>query len=108
MSERGGLSSTIHGTPSSPASQISASHLGSGQMAYKTRIFGRMEKRLPIAIVVRLTHAQDQPVNGAEVTYTDNVSAHGPRVVSNPPCQPGEVAQVTSLKDAITVPRKVV
>ncbi len=42
-----------------------------------------MEKRLPIAIVVRLAHVLDPPRNGAEVTYTDNVSAHGARVVSN-------------------------
>jgi len=67
-----------------------------------------MEKRIPIAIVVRLTHAQDQPVNGAELTYTDNVSAHGARVVSNRPWQPGEVVQVTSLKDEITIRGKVV
>jgi hypothetical protein len=77
-------------------------------MAYKTRFVGRMEKRLPIAIVVRLTHTQDQPANGAEVTYTDNVSSHGARVVSNRPWQPGEVAQVTSLKDEITIRGKVV
>jgi hypothetical protein len=77
-------------------------------MAYKTRFVGRMEKRLPIAIVVRLTQAQDQPANGTEVTYTDNVSSHGARVVSNRPWEPGEVAQVTSLKDEITIRGKVV
>ena len=77
-------------------------------MAYKIRFVGRMEKRLPIAIVVRLTHAQDQPANGAEVTYTDNVSSHGARVVSNRPWEPGEVAQVTSVKDEITIRGKVV
>ncbi len=67
-----------------------------------------MEKRLPIAIVVRLTHAQDQPANGAELAYTDNVSAHGARVVSGRPWQTGEAAQVTSLKDEITIRGKVV
>jgi hypothetical protein len=67
-----------------------------------------MEKRIPIAIVVRLTHAQDQPVNGAELTYTDNVSAHGVRVVSSRSWQTGEVAQVTSLKDETTLSGKVV
>jgi hypothetical protein len=62
-----------------------------------------MEKRIPVAIVVHLTHAQDQSSNGTELTYTDNVSAHGARVISNRPWQPGEAAQVTSLKDEITI-----
>jgi hypothetical protein len=66
-----------------------------------------MEKRLPIAIVVRLAHALDPPKNGAEMTYTDNVSAHGARVVSNRPWQTGDVARVTSLKDDSTLLGKV-
>lgn len=66
-----------------------------------------MEKRTPIAIVVRLTHAQDQQASEAELTYTDNVSAHGARVVSSSSWQIGEVAQVTSLKDEITISGKV-
>jgi hypothetical protein len=77
-------------------------------MGSKSRLDGRMEKRLPIAIVVRLAHAHDQPANGAERTCTDNVSAHGARVVSSRPWQPGELAQVTSLKDEITILGKVV
>lgn len=68
-------------------------------MASDTSISGRMEKRLPIAIVVRLAHVLNPPKNGAEMTYTDNVSAHGARVVSNRPWEKGEVARVTSLKD---------
>lgn len=80
----------------------------SGQMAYKSSFDGRMEKRLPIAIVVRLTHAQDQPVNGAEQTYTDNVSARGARVVSHRPWAAGDVVTVTSLKDEIAIRAKVV
>jgi hypothetical protein len=67
-----------------------------------------MEKRLPIAIVVRLAHAQDQPVNGAEVTYTDNISAHGARVVSRRSWQAGDLAQLTSLKDESTIRGRVV
>jgi PilZ domain-containing protein len=77
-------------------------------MASKSIFVGRLEKRLPIAVVVRLMHAQDQPVDGAELTYTDNVSAHGARVVSSRPLQTGEVVQVTPLKDEITIRGKVV
>jgi hypothetical protein len=77
-------------------------------MAYKTRIVGRMEKRLPIAIVVRLAREQDQPANGAELTYTDNVSAHGACVVSRQAWKPGDRATVTALKDETAVRAKVV
>jgi len=65
-----------------------------------------MEKRLPIAIVVHLKQAQS--VNGTEVTYTDNISAHGACVVSKRPWLPGEVAEVKSLKDQVTLRGKVV
>lgn len=67
-----------------------------------------MEKRLPIAIVVRLTHAQDPPVNGTELTYTDNISARGARVFSDHPWKAGDVAQMTSLKDEAPIRGKVV
>jgi hypothetical protein len=77
-------------------------------MAFQSRIVGRMEKRLPIAIVVRLAPVQEQSANGAEMTYTDNVSVHGARVVSARPWQAGEMAQVTSLKDEITLSGRVV
>jgi len=62
-----------------------------------------MEKRIPIAIGVRLTHAQNPLASEAELTYTDNVSAHGARLACSRPWQIGEVAQVTSLKDEITI-----
>jgi hypothetical protein len=72
-------------------------------MTLQSRFDGRMDKRIPVAIVVRLTHAQGQSSNGTELTYTDNVSAHGARVISSRLWQPGELAQVTSLKDEITI-----
>jgi hypothetical protein len=77
-------------------------------MAFKTSIDGRMEKRLPIAIVVQLAQRQASPLNGGEMTYTDNVSAHGARVISRHPWQTGEEALVTSLIDKTTIPGKVV
>ena len=94
--------------PTSPASPNSASQLGFGQMAFKTRFVGRMEKRLAIAIVVRLAHDGDQPPSVEELTYTDNVSAHGARVISNRPWKAGDVATVTSLKDESSIRGKVV
>ncbi len=76
-------------------------------MGFRVRFVGRMEKRLPISIVVSLALAQDQPANETEVTYTENVSAHGARVISKRHWQPGEVAQVTSLKDEVAIRGKV-
>jgi hypothetical protein len=77
-------------------------------MASKTRFVGRMERRLPIAIVVRLAHEKDSPEKSEELTYTDNVSAHGARVISSRPWSTGEVAKVTSLKDEVAMRGKVV
>lgn len=77
-------------------------------MAFTSRFVGRMEKRLPIAIVVRLAPVQDQSANGTEVAYTDNVSAHGARIVAHRPWQTGEIIRVTSLKDENTICGKVV
>ena len=77
-------------------------------MASRTRFVGRMERRLPIAIVVRLAHEEDSPDNSEELTYTDNVSAHGARVISSRPWKTGEVAKVTSLKVEETMRGKVV
>ena len=77
-------------------------------MAFVSRFLGRMEKRLPIMIVVRLVRIQEQTVDGTELTYTDNVSANGARVISDRAWQKGDLAQVTSLKDESTVRGKVV
>ena len=67
-----------------------------------------MEKRLPIAMLVNLAPAQVDGSNGTELTYTNNVSAHGACVVSDHPWQPGEIAQVTSFLDHIAMRGKVV
>ena len=60
---------------------------------------GRMEKRLPIAIVVRLSRMHHLPATEEEKTYTDNVSPHGARVFSRSIWQTGEKVQVTTLKE---------
>jgi hypothetical protein len=67
-----------------------------------------MEKRIPIALVVHLAQPLAQSASGTELTYTDNVSAHGACVVSNRVWQPGEMAEVTSLKDETTLQGKVI
>jgi hypothetical protein len=60
-----------------------------------------MEKRIPIAIVVHLSRAEDQTPESAELTFTDNISAHGACVISARRWKPGEMAEVTSLNDKI-------
>jgi PilZ domain len=60
---------------------------------------GRMEKRLPIIMVVRLLPVQRVPASGEELTYTDNVSANGARVFSRTCWEPGEQVQVTAVKE---------
>lgn len=56
-------------------------------------------------MVVNLTAAESPET---ELTYTDNVSAHGACVFSNHPWQAGEIAEVTSLLDQIVMRGKVV
>jgi hypothetical protein len=67
-----------------------------------------MDKRLPIAIVVSLAQPQEKSVNGYEITYTDNISAHGARVISGHFRNPGEVLDVTCLKDQVPFRGKVI
>jgi hypothetical protein len=67
-----------------------------------------MEKRLPIAIVVNLAPVNGRPASQPELTYTDNISAHGACVVSSRAWKPGELAEVVSLKDQIALRGKVV
>ena len=56
---------------------------------------GRMERRLPIIVVVRL--AQGEPAENAreERTFTDNISLHGARLFSGRAWQAGDGVQVT-------------
>ena len=47
---------------------------------------GRMERRLPIIVVVRLANCVPASVDGEEKTYTDNVSPRGARIFSKRAC----------------------
>lgn len=62
-----------------------------------------MEKRVPVAIVVHLARIEDHTAEGPELTYTDNISAHGACVISSRRWKAGEDAEVTSLNDRITL-----
>lgn len=57
-------------------------------------------------MIVNLARAQSP--NGTELTYTDNLSAHGACVVSNHPWLPGEIVEVTSMLDHFAMRGKVV
>ena len=62
-----------------------------------------MEKRIPLAIVVHLARPEDHTADRTELTFTHNISDHGARVVSKRQWQSGEIAEVTSLNDRITL-----
>jgi hypothetical protein len=56
---------------------------------------GRLEKRLPIIVVVRLAQAERAGTDREERTYTDNISSSGARIYSIRPWQLGDAVQVT-------------
>lgn len=66
------------------------------------KFVGRIEKRLPIVLVVQLVRVQDAPASGLELTFTDNISTHGTCVVSSRPCKAGQLVEVTAVKDRFT------
>jgi len=68
---------------------------------------GRMERRFPIIVVVCLKRTECESTHGAERTYTDNISAHGVRVFSKHPQQPGDDVMITPIKEETTCGRVV-
>lgn len=68
-------------------------------MPLDPRLSGRMERRLPIIVVVRLTLAEPAHSDREERTYTDNISAQGARVFSRFPWQAGDKVIVTPLRE---------
>ena len=69
-------------------------------MSADPSLAGRMERRLPIIVVVSLTRAEHQntDTDKTEKTYTDNISLHGARFFSRTCWEPGDIVQVTPLK----------
>jgi hypothetical protein len=59
---------------------------------------GRAEKRHEVKLGVQLSSAQDRTSEGVELTFIQNVSKHGARVVSRRNWEPGEIVEVTSLE----------
>ena len=57
---------------------------------------GRIERRLPIIVVVRLAPLISASADG-EKTFTDNISPHGARIFSKQAWQPGDAVRVTPL-----------
>ena len=57
---------------------------------------GRIERRLPIIVVVRLAPLISSSADG-EKTFTDNISPHGARIFSKQSWHPGDVVRVTPL-----------
>lgn len=78
-----------------------------GHMQIRHTLSGRMERRLPIIVAVRLSRVRDLPTS-EEVTYTDNVSVHGVRVVSIHSWLPGELAQIAPLQKEPSIQGEVV
>lgn len=60
---------------------------------------GRMEKRLPIIVVVRLVHEAAADTNGEERTYIDNLSSLGARVFSKRSWQPGDPVRIAPINE---------
>jgi hypothetical protein len=58
-----------------------------------------MERRLPIIVVVRLTHCPPVGTEGEEKTYTDNISSRGARIFSKHAWQPGDALRVAPLNE---------
>jgi hypothetical protein len=76
-------------------------------MPLEQMVSGRMERRLPMVVIVRLV-AERAGSNGEQRTYTDNISAHGACIFSTHPWQLGDKVRVTPANEASAACGKVV
>jgi hypothetical protein len=90
-----------------PGPRNSVSNHSGLYMVVTSELNGRMQKLLPVVVIVQFGREQEF-ASSAELTYTDNVSAHGACVISNRAWQPGERARVTSFREQITLHGNVV
>ena len=73
---------------------------GMGDMPLDHTLSGRMERRLPIIVAVRLAQSECASTDEGEHTYTDNISPRGARVYSNRPWRLGDGVQVAPRNEA--------
>jgi len=71
-------------------------------MSLDQTLSGRLERRLPIIVIVRLAQVDRASTHGDERTFTDNVSAHGARIFSVHPWQPGDKVMVNPVNEETT------
>jgi len=71
-------------------------------MSLDHMLSGRLERRLPIIVIVRLAQVDCASAHGEERTFTDNISAHGARIFSKQPWQTGDDVKVTALNEETT------
>lgn len=64
---------------------------------------GRVEKRLPIIVVVRLVHEAGADANREERAFTDNISPLGARVFSKRSWQPGELIRIAPINEELVL-----
>ena len=89
------LKVALSGTSSSPAREPVMSD-SAQRRGLNQRLFdGRLEKRLPSSVPVYLGLLEDP--RAPERTLTENVSAHGARVISKRYWRPGEEPLITPL-----------
>ena len=67
-----------------------------------------MEKRFPLSIVVQLAQGRERALSETELTYTENISAHGACVISRRLWNIDDVAQVTALEGVLALHGRVV
>jgi hypothetical protein len=67
-------------------------------MPLEPTLSGRIERRLPIIVVVRLEQAESANSDREERTYTGNISARGARVFSRYPWQIGDKVMATPVR----------
>ena len=71
-------------------------------MSLDHTLSGRLERRLPIIVIARLAQVDRASTHGDERTFTDNISAHGARIFSRHPWQPGDEVMVTPVNEETT------
>jgi hypothetical protein len=75
---------------------------GMNDMSLDHTLSGRLERRLPIIVIARLAQVDRASTHGEERTFTDNISAHGARIFSRHPWQPGDEVMVTPVNEETT------